>query len=129
MNGAGLQSRSETGDAEVFCKNDTGERIVLETARPGDFFGDISLLDSDAWGHAGRGGTADGYGHGAVDVGRTALGAGASALGVATLGEALELRLALGDARIILLGPAGTAEIAAGREAGLELCLSAETAR
>ena len=35
---------------------------------------------------------ADGYGHGAVDVGRAALEAGATALGVATLGEALELR-------------------------------------
>ena len=71
---------------------------------------------------------ADGYGHGAVDVGRTALAAGATALGVATLGEALELRRALPTARIILLGPAGTAEIAAAREARLELCLSAETA-
>ena len=71
---------------------------------------------------------ADGYGHGAVDVGRTALAAGATALGVATLGEALELRRALPTARIIVLGPAGPAEIAAAREARLELCLSAETA-
>ena len=69
---------------------------------------------------------ADGYGHGAVDVGRTALAAGATALGVATLGEALELRRALPAARIILLGPARSAEIAAARDAGLELCLSAE---
>ena len=35
---------------------------------------------------------ADGYGHGAVDVSRAALDAGASALCVATMPEALELR-------------------------------------
>jgi alanine racemase len=35
---------------------------------------------------------ADGYGHGASRVARTALGAGAAELGVATVGEALELR-------------------------------------
>jgi uncharacterized membrane protein len=34
-----------TGDVEIFFKNDTGQRIVLETARAGDFFGEISLLD------------------------------------------------------------------------------------
>lgn len=34
------------GGVEIFCKNDTGERIVLETAQSGDFFGDLSLLDS-----------------------------------------------------------------------------------
>jgi uncharacterized membrane protein len=34
------------GEVEVFFKNDTGERIVLETAGPGDFFGEISLLDN-----------------------------------------------------------------------------------
>jgi CRP/FNR family cyclic AMP-dependent transcriptional regulator len=33
------------GEVEMFFKNDTGERILLETARPGDFFGEISLLD------------------------------------------------------------------------------------
>jgi CRP/FNR family transcriptional regulator, cyclic AMP receptor protein len=33
------------GEVELFFKNDTGERIVLETATPGDFFGEISLLD------------------------------------------------------------------------------------
>jgi alanine racemase len=69
---------------------------------------------------------ADGYGHGAVDVGRTALAGGATALGVATLGEALDLRRALPEARIIVLGPAAPAELAAARAARLELCLSAE---
>jgi len=33
------------GEVEIFFKNDTGERIVLETAVQGDFFGEISLLD------------------------------------------------------------------------------------
>jgi CRP/FNR family cyclic AMP-dependent transcriptional regulator len=33
------------GEVEMFFKNDTGERILLETARRGDFFGEISLLD------------------------------------------------------------------------------------
>jgi uncharacterized membrane protein len=34
-----------TGEVEVFVKDDTGERIVLETAQEGDFFGELSLLD------------------------------------------------------------------------------------
>jgi CRP/FNR family cyclic AMP-dependent transcriptional regulator len=34
-----------SGEVEIFFKNDTGERIVLETAGKGDFFGEISLLD------------------------------------------------------------------------------------
>lgn len=34
-----------SGEVEVFFKNDTGHRIVLEHARAGDFFGEISLLD------------------------------------------------------------------------------------
>ncbi len=34
-----------SGTAEAFFKNDTGERIALETSRRGDFFGDLSLLD------------------------------------------------------------------------------------
>jgi CRP/FNR family transcriptional regulator, cyclic AMP receptor protein len=33
------------GVVEMWFKNDTGERMVLETARTGDFFGEISLLD------------------------------------------------------------------------------------
>jgi len=33
------------GSVEIYSKNDTGERIVLETCRAGDFFGEISLLD------------------------------------------------------------------------------------
>ena len=34
-----------SGVVEIFFKNDTGDRIVLETMRAGDFFGEISLLD------------------------------------------------------------------------------------
>jgi uncharacterized membrane protein len=33
------------GAVEISFKNDTGDDIVLETARAGDFFGEISLLD------------------------------------------------------------------------------------
>ncbi len=35
-----------SGQVEVFTKNDTGERIVLEVAGRGDFFGELSLLDN-----------------------------------------------------------------------------------
>jgi alanine racemase len=65
---------------------------------------------------------ADGYGHGAVDVGRAALEAGASVLCVAAVDEALELRRALPEARILVMGP--TDEIAVAREARLELAVS-----
>jgi len=34
-----------SGVVELWFKNDVGDRIVLETARAGDFFGEISLLD------------------------------------------------------------------------------------
>jgi CRP/FNR family transcriptional regulator, cyclic AMP receptor protein len=34
-----------SGVVEVFVRNDTGQRIVLETAGPKDFFGEMSLLD------------------------------------------------------------------------------------
>lgn len=37
-----------SGEVEVFFKNDTGERIVLERATRGDFFGELSLLDKGA---------------------------------------------------------------------------------
>jgi len=35
-----------SGEVEVFFKNDTGERIVLEVATRGDFFGELSMLDN-----------------------------------------------------------------------------------
>ena len=34
-----------SGEVELFFKNDTGDKIVLETARAGDFFGETSLMD------------------------------------------------------------------------------------
>lgn len=68
---------------------------------------------------------ADGYGHGAADVGSAALGAGARALCVATVPEALSLRRELGVVRVLVLGPATNREIADARDAGLELAVSA----
>jgi alanine racemase len=65
---------------------------------------------------------ANGYGHGAVDCARAALDAGAAALCVATVGEALELRDALREARILVMGP--TDDLRAAREARLELVVS-----
>ena len=47
---------------------------------------------------------ADGYGHGAVEVSRTLLGAGSEMLGVATVEEAAELRQAGISAPIFLMG-------------------------
>jgi uncharacterized membrane protein len=35
-----------SGEVEVFFKNDTGERIVLEVATRGDFVGELSMLDN-----------------------------------------------------------------------------------
>jgi alanine racemase len=69
---------------------------------------------------------ADGYGHGAVDVAGAALGAGATTACVATVPEGLVLRRELGSARILVLGPASSREIAEARDAGLELALADE---
>src|SRR5262249_28727743 len=65
---------------------------------------------------------ANGYGHGATDVARAALEAGASALCVVTVAEAFELRRELPDARIIVMCP--TDEVAEARAARLELVIS-----
>jgi alanine racemase len=67
---------------------------------------------------------ADGYGHGAADAGAAARGAGATALCVATVPEALTLRRALGSPRILVMGPASSREIADARDAGLELVVA-----
>jgi alanine racemase len=56
-----------------------------------------------------------------VDVSKAALDAGASALCVATLPEALQLRTALRNARIVVLGPVSEREIGDARAARLEL--------
>jgi alanine racemase len=67
---------------------------------------------------------ADAYGHGAVPVAAAALEAGATALLVATVAEAGELRRALPSARILVLGPLEPGEAEHARSAGLELCVS-----
>ena len=55
---------------------------------------------------------ADGYGHGAIDVARSALAAGAEGLCVALADEGVELRVAGIDAPILLLSEQPLAEIA-----------------
>src|SRR5438552_3536047 len=68
---------------------------------------------------------ADGYGHGAVDGAGAALGAGATALCVATIPEGLALRSEYRTERILVMGPAGSnREVAQAREAGLELAIA-----
>jgi alanine racemase len=64
---------------------------------------------------------ANGYGHGAVDVAGAALEGGATALCVATVGEALVLRAEFPLARLLVLGPVSDREIATAREARLDL--------
>lgn len=67
---------------------------------------------------------ADGYGHGAADVAGAALGAGATALCVATVPEALALRPEFPAARILVMGPATNREVAQARGAELELVIA-----
>jgi alanine racemase len=64
---------------------------------------------------------ADGYGHGAVDVAGAVLAEGATMLCVATIAEALELREEFPAARILVMGPTVGREVAAAREARVEL--------
>jgi alanine racemase len=67
---------------------------------------------------------ADGYGHGAADVARAALDAGATALCVVTVAEAVALREAgLREARILVMGPTDDDDVALAREARLELAV------
>jgi alanine racemase len=70
---------------------------------------------------------ANGYGHGAADVAGAALGAGATALCVATVPEGLELRSEFTTTRIVVMGPAGSnREVALARDAALELVVSSD---
>jgi alanine racemase len=62
---------------------------------------------------------ANGYGHGATDVARASLEAGATALCVATVAEGVDLRRHRPDARILVMGP--TEDVREAREAGLEI--------
>ena len=67
---------------------------------------------------------ANAYGHGAADVAGAALGAGATALCVATVPEGLALRREHTTARIVVMGPATNREAGQAREARLELVVS-----
>jgi alanine racemase len=67
---------------------------------------------------------ADGYGHGAVDVASTVVAEGASALCVATMAEAVELRREFPDARILVMGPTAARDVAQAREAQIELTVA-----
>jgi alanine racemase len=69
---------------------------------------------------------ANAYGHGAVDCAGAALGAGASAVCVATVAEALELRRELTTARILVMGPASNREVALARDADVALVVSSD---
>ena len=64
---------------------------------------------------------ADGYGHGATPVARSALRAGAEWLGVATVDEGLALRGAGITAPILVLGPAASDEVPDAARGGLSL--------
>jgi alanine racemase len=77
------------------------------------------LGDSELWAVV----KADAYGHGAVDVARTTLEEGAGALCVATVAEAVELRDAFREARILVMGPTAGGEDAVARDARLELAV------
>ncbi len=67
---------------------------------------------------------ADGYGHGAADVARAALEAGATAICVATVDEAKPLRRTFREARLIVMGPTPEDELRGARRARLELVVS-----
>jgi alanine racemase len=67
---------------------------------------------------------ADGYGHGAADVAKAAIRAGATALCTATVAEALVLRAEFPTTRMLVLGPASDTEIEQARQARVELVVS-----
>jgi alanine racemase len=67
---------------------------------------------------------ANAYGHGAAEVAAAVLDAGATALCLATVDEALPMRRLFPGVRTLVLGPAGGREIADARDAGLELAVA-----
>ena len=75
------------------------------------------LEDTELWAVV----KADGYGHGALDVARAAVDGGATALCVATVGEALPLRSAFPELRVVVLGPTRPEDVPVARDATLEL--------
>jgi alanine racemase len=79
-----------------------------------------ALGDSELWAVV----KANGYGHGAVDIGHVALSSGAKVLCTVTVPEALALRPEFPETRILVMGPASNREIALARDARLELAVS-----
>ncbi len=69
---------------------------------------------------------ADGYGHGAVDAALAALAAGSSALGVCTIGEALELRAAGIQAPVLAWLQHPFEELALAVEADVDVAVSSQ---
>jgi alanine racemase len=67
---------------------------------------------------------ADGYGHGAIATGRTALASGAHHLAVYTLAEALSLRKGGVDGSIVVLGPIYPDQAATCISHGITPCIS-----
>ena len=67
---------------------------------------------------------ADGYGHGARDAARAALEAGAGAVCVVTVAEAVSLRELFPEARILVMAPVEEHELPRAREARVELAVS-----
>lgn len=67
---------------------------------------------------------ANGYGHGAVDVARAAIDAGAYGLAVVTIDEAIELRGVAEAGRILVMGPILPDEAAGAAESGFALTCS-----
>jgi alanine racemase len=67
---------------------------------------------------------ADAYGHGALDCARAALEAGATALCVATVQEAAELRRIHPGVRMLVMGPLAPGEDALARRERLEVAVS-----
>jgi alanine racemase len=66
---------------------------------------------------------ADGYGHGALTCARAALAGGAERLAVATAVEAAELRAALPDARLMVLGALTAEELEIALDADADLAI------
>lgn len=66
---------------------------------------------------------ANGYGHGMADVARAAIAAGAGRLAVATAGEAFELRQAVADTPILVMGALTDAELDVALGAGAEIAV------
>jgi alanine racemase len=69
---------------------------------------------------------ADAYGHGAIECAGAAVGEGATALCVATVAEAVDLRREFPGIRILVFGPVANREVAVARDARFELCVSTD---